>query len=144
MKSELCSQNGSILAAQKCSRTPLQSGSVLVCSSGVYFGIHIHSHGTCQQVQQMQLVAMDICPAFNFEDVLGYLKNKDVVWCFDFTMIANYFFYPWFSLYCFAASLLFILLKGETMEILWFENISNGCSLLKVPFMWMRALAELN
>lgn len=53
-----------------------------------------HTQPQHQQVQQMQLVAMDIRPAFNFEDVLGYLKNKDVARCFDFSMIANYFFYP--------------------------------------------------
>lgn len=56
----------------------LQTGSELVCSSGVCFGIHVHSHSTFQQVQQMQLVVTDIHPAFNFEDFWGYLKYKEV------------------------------------------------------------------
>lgn len=56
----------------------LWTGSEFVCSSGVCFGIHVHSHSTFQQVQQMQLVVMDIHPAFNFEDVWGYLKYKEV------------------------------------------------------------------
>lgn len=63
-KSEHQQQSGSILVASNRPRTRLQPGSVFICSSVIYFGIHGHSHCTFQQVQQMQLVAMDIDLAF--------------------------------------------------------------------------------
>lgn len=44
-KSEHQQQSGSIPGAQKRPRRRLQPGSVPLCSSVVYFGIHGHSHG---------------------------------------------------------------------------------------------------